>query len=347
MSTTIEAAISDRLISASENAPGYLSADYVVGPTRTRVFANDKRVLRWVNEMLWSFRADRGGQADISFYILKTGGEISLTDSVVNRSRLLYRCSMFACREEGSWRWLEVPGKAAAWCDLEKNTGIALINSGSLNSAWVVGHYIFYPLWAQMLKSSGFYHIHGASVALNGMGLLLPGRAGCGKTTLTINLVRNGFKFLGDDTVLLSRKNGAIIVNGFPEEVKMRVGSIGIFPELDFLKNANPTHNRPKLHFNMRDVYGDCLLDTTVPQAIILPKYTGEGRTVIRKMPRAEALASMLRYSLFMADPYSNQDHFRILGELVNRTPCYQADIGDDIDAGALSIKSLLEGPAA
>lgn len=339
------AAIFNTDVDIAADNQGFLTADYIVGSVRTRVFVNDERLHAWVDDLLAFFRAGRHSDPIISFYIFAVDGETALTPRDKHEGRVLYQCSMFTCWERGSQRWLEVPDKGVVWCDLAVNKAVAFVDVAGLDSAWVVGHYILYPLWIQMLKNEGLYHLHAACVSLNGKGLLLPGHAGCGKTTLAINLVRNGFSFFGDDTVFLRPENGAIIVDCFPEEVKLRKGSLDLFPELDFLRAHDPGSLKPKLQFKMQDVFKDCVqVPAVVPDVIVFPKITRERATTIRPKSKAEALGTLLKYCLFMADPSSNNKHFNILGDLVDRVPCFDADIGTDNLGSALMIRELVEG---
>src|SRR5438067_820450 len=64
-----------------------------------------------------------------------------------------------------------------------------------------------YPLFTvsllEVLKRRGRFALHAACLARDGRGLLLAGTSGSGKSTLAAALARDGYDFLGDDTVFL------------------------------------------------------------------------------------------------------------------------------------------------
>ena len=62
------------------------------------------------------------------------------------------------------------------------------------------------------MRKKGIYLVHGAGVANDDMGFLLPAWKGVGKTALGLALVERGFSFLGDDRVWVSH-TGHIIGN--------------------------------------------------------------------------------------------------------------------------------------
>jgi len=72
----------------------------------------------------------------------------------------------------------------------------------------------------EALRFHGLYFLHAAALkGPDGIGYLIVGNAGSGKTSLTLSLINAGFKFLSDDTVFLNL-NGEkdVRVLGFPRE---------------------------------------------------------------------------------------------------------------------------------
>lgn len=66
------------------------------------------------------------------------------------------------------------------------------------------------------------FALHAASLAKNGAGLLLCGEAGAGKSTLTLQLVDAGFRYCGDDVVLIEDDGTAC---GIPFALTLKEGS--------------------------------------------------------------------------------------------------------------------------
>ena len=96
--------------------------------------------------------------------------------------------------------------------------------------------------WAGMLISSvlepvlyftlpalGHTFVHAAGLAHDDKGLLIIGHSNVGKTSLALEMVMNGYSFLGDDLTILSSK-GEIL--SFPKPVKLEGHNITERPEI-------------------------------------------------------------------------------------------------------------------
>jgi hypothetical protein len=110
-----------------------------------------------------------------------------------------------------------------------------LYGDGLMVSADVLGallNPLFLHINAQTLRQSNdFLLIHAGSVSTpQGEGVLLPARAGGGKTTLVIALVRSGFLYLSDE-------GGAVdpvtrLLYPYPRPLLLKAGHVEVFPEL-------------------------------------------------------------------------------------------------------------------
>lgn len=68
--------------------------------------------------------------------------------------------------------------------------------------------------------------LHAAAVATGGLAVVLPGKTGAGKTTLTAHLVRRGFRYLTDELTHLPF--GSSLVSGFPRPLGLKVSGRGL-----------------------------------------------------------------------------------------------------------------------
>ena len=69
-------------------------------------------------------------------------------------------------------------------------------------------------------RSPDAWAVHAAAVTDGARAVLLPGTAGCGKSTLALHLAQAGFTVFGDDTVVLARETLALRALPFPLCVK-------------------------------------------------------------------------------------------------------------------------------
>lgn len=74
---------------------------------------------------------------------------------------------------------------------------------------------------AALARIRSHFLVHGAALSMDGAGVVLAGGAGYGKTTLALELIRRGFRFLSDDIAAIARIDHRL--HPFPK-------SLGIWP---------------------------------------------------------------------------------------------------------------------
>jgi hypothetical protein len=85
------------------------------------------------------------------------------------------------------------------------------------------------PFLYYRLPSSGLSLVHGSAVSLNGSGVLLIGASDVGKTTLALELVSQGFAFLGDDLAIVDCEAKMM---AYPKRIKLEERHPEVFPQL-------------------------------------------------------------------------------------------------------------------
>lgn len=73
---------------------------------------------------------------------------------------------------------------------------------------------------------------HAAALSRRDKGVILAADSGCGKTTLTLALVRQGFKFLSDDVAVLGLNDGELAP--YPRSLLVREGTFQVFHQWDW-----------------------------------------------------------------------------------------------------------------
>ena len=71
--------------------------------------------------------------------------------------------------------------------------------------------------------------VHGSVVSSSGSGLLFTGGGHIGKTALSLEMVRRGFAYLGDDLAIVGRDGRAF---PYPEPIRIQEQHLTLFPEL-------------------------------------------------------------------------------------------------------------------
>lgn len=126
--------------------------------------------------------------------------------------------------------------------------------------------------FVEILKYHGLYPFHSAALYGNGMGCLISGSSGCGKTTASLSLVREGFKYASDDFLLLEEVNREIIVHSFYKSFNIGQDLSERFPEVVRGKNL-PIPEGTKVSVDISQIFPDSFISQLRPDEIDLPLY--------------------------------------------------------------------------
>ena len=84
--------------------------------------------------------------------------------------------------------------------------------------------------------------MHAACVERNGVGVLLWGPSGMGKSTLAYACARAGWTFVADDATILPQNRSDCVVTGKPHQARFREDAPRLFPEIEgYATRARPT----------------------------------------------------------------------------------------------------------
>jgi hypothetical protein len=103
--------------------------------------------------------------------------------------------------------------------------------------------------------------IHGAALSADGgAGIILAGHAGCGKTTLALELVRRGFRFLSDDIAAIGRADHRLCP--FPKSLGLWPGTRQLIPSINLRgEPVEPSGHRPEAGMLPQGTVGRQLVD--------------------------------------------------------------------------------------
>jgi hypothetical protein len=91
----------------------------------------------------------------------------------------------------------------------------------------ILGNFVE-PFLYYRLPSKGYSLVHGAAVS-NGTGILFVGLSNVGKTTMALQMIREGWEFLGDDLVILN-ESGRLL--SYPKRINVEMHHLEAYPEL-------------------------------------------------------------------------------------------------------------------
>jgi hypothetical protein len=183
--------------------------------------------------------------------------------------------------------------------------------------------------------------IHAGAVCGAHGGVLLGGKGGVGKSTTALACVRAGWRYAGDDYVLIKAKPESRVENIF-NSARLWNDMHFHFPELQSaLINPN-TGAEEKADFRLADRLPRQYFVGFPLRAILLPNVTGATYSATRPASAAQAMIALAPTTMLML--YANSSMvFQRVTELVDALPAFWLDLGTDIDGIPLAVERLLE----
>jgi hypothetical protein len=203
----------------------------------------------------------------------------------------------------------------------------------------ILSNFIFLTGLSEMLRSRGLFPVHGAALAREDTGILVPGFTRSGKTTLSIALVRKGFKFLSDDRSLFRKIKSGFELLAFPEGVDVTDDTLSFFPEIQELPDDFFEMGLTKRRFWVEKVYPNSISHRCLPRILLFPNIVGRKVSRLKPITRMEAVERFLPHTLLVFDQQIAEKQFYLLCQLVEEMDCYRLDFGKDL----LSVSELIE----
>jgi hypothetical protein len=206
----------------------------------------------------------------------------------------------------------------------------------------VLSAYPFFTIpLMEAMKRSGRFPLHAGCVAREGRGVLLAGTSGSGKSTLTAALVKDGWDFLTDDMVFLTRQAGTTSAWGLSDEIDCSDDTAGMFAELRHLVGEPTLAGRDKHPVDVEAAFGVLPVPVCRPHALVLPAISGERRSVLKAVSVPHALRELVP-NVLLTQRAATQAHLDMLAELVREVPCYSLATGTDLSSASRCLQEIL-----
>lgn len=207
--------------------------------------------------------------------------------------------------------------------------------------------YFFYPMLEYVLAHRGIFALHAAAISAQAGTAVLLGASAAGKTTLALELLRQGGQLASEDRPLLREHDSQLeIVPGF--------GAAKVTPQTidlhrDFIPPAEALPSiADKFLFNDRAVFpSDAPIDSRVRTVILLRRGQGSG-SEMSKISGAELLREMLELELFVLLPnfiprVISEQQFLLMTAFANQVDAYVLQYQNEkLKAAATRIMRLI-----
>ncbi len=203
--------------------------------------------------------------------------------------------------------------------------------------------YLFHLALIELLRHRELYTIHATALEMHGLGVLIPGNSGRGKTTSFISLLRSGYRYLSDDHPLIRDAGTHVDLLPFPIKINVTEDTIAFFPELRNAPNHLLHTGYPKRSFYAEELYATSIGACCRPALVLFPQVVNAPRSHLELLPKSRAMELLLPQALLVYDAEVARREFQVLAKVVQQVDCYRLHFGRDILDLPRLITPLLE----
>jgi hypothetical protein len=196
----------------------------------------------------------------------------------------------------------------------------------------------------KLLRPLGFYSLHAAAVvARGGLGVLITGPSGSGKSTLALGLIRQGWRYLSDDAVLLRAHAQAVEALALRKHFYIDADAAVSAREIPLGGEAPDGNGRPRRRVCLEEVYSTQYIARCLPQVLLFSRIVADAQSTLLPLDRVHALRHLLAASgpqLF--DRSTMTRHLELLKRLVQQSTTYELRAGLDLYRDPMTLIRLL-----
>ena len=212
--------------------------------------------------------------------------------------------------------------------DMAAATGVYWVRAAADLPIWEYGSPLRHHLhWGAL--ATGQAMLHSAVVGENGVGVMLAGPGGSGKSTLTAAAISAGMQTTGDDMVLVSPSGTNWLSHPLFDGMKLTGMAESLFS--GFAAKASNRARQPgeKALIAINAAMPEALVPALPVKAIVSCRLSGAARSVIRPASRFETIRA-LSPSTSKILRTAHDEVFRQAAELSRSLPCHEFLIGGD-----------------
>lgn len=195
-----------------------------------------------------------------------------------------------------------------------------------------------------LLRYRGWFALHTAALARHGRGLLLVAQSDSGKSTVTLHLVRQGWHYLSDDTVLLRSVGDRVQAHAFRRHCCVDPDAADLFPALAAYDWPPSLSDTTKWQVDVDRLYPGQRAPTCTPRALVLPTIVDAAASRVEPVAAKVALAQLIdQGALFLTpDPRIASRQLEVFRQLIDQSQAYRLHAGRDLRDDPRAAHALL-----
>lgn len=174
--------------------------------------------------------------------------------------------------------------------------------------------------------------LHSAGVIMPGQDktLLIAGESGSGKSTLTLQLAAAGWKFLSDDSVLLTKQSQGIETRGLRKCFALTSATMAAVPLVTAQASASGLPWKRRI--SPEHLFPQGQIKSAFAGAIIFPRVTHEPESRISRLDPSETMRRLMRISPWACyDKPTASANLKVFASLARETAAYDLFTGQDL----------------
>lgn len=133
---------------------------------------------------------------------------------------------------DGKFLTVDFDEQGIVIADLQEGVARGVLSEKVLTSKLHLGYYVLEAAALSMISTLRAVALHAACISWRGVGILLCGESGAGKTTLAYACARSGWTYVSDDASYLSLRSQTRRVVGNHHKIRFRDAATNLFDEL-------------------------------------------------------------------------------------------------------------------
>jgi hypothetical protein len=253
-----------------------------------------------------------------------------------------HRFDRVAYRTRGTSIVLAGRDHDAATIDLATGTAVAWIGEAALSDPAGL-RYAFLEALAYWMPAytHGYLTLHASGIARDGLGVILAGPAGAGKSTLAVAAARRGLEVFADDAVFVRLHGDRLEAWGTPWVQRLLPESRELFPELVDLPVLQQPNGELKLEVELERWYPGVAVPSARPAAILALERHPDGPTEVVPTDWEDGPDVLWPYDLDLGPAQA------ALAAELERLPVLRLGNGGSPDAAIDALEGLLDTLAA
>lgn len=225
----------------------------------------------------------------------------------------------------------------------QMGTGVLTLHSSFKARPLLAKFNFFLIALVHLLSRFHLYGLHAAGLSRDKSGCLLPGESGSGKSSIALGLVRQGWHYTSDDTILLKSSEDKVEALSFRKKFCLDPVMVNNYPEIGPYLEDPPGRKRDKRFLDLEPVYPNRFLPCFLPGILIYTEIISQPKSLLIPIDQTASMVKLMKQS---ASLFFNQEaagaHLDVLKRLVNQTDSYQLLAGRDLYERPEKISELL-----